>query len=158
MTINLKQGGASAGLGVSPTAQPGIVSIKVTSAMCVAAKGSAIAAGDVFYLMDIPAGTVIGGVTMNQKVVATGTALTFDLGDSASADEFVDGADAKVLGFKAQGTNGLFDVRKLYTAATTMDLTIKTESSSASEWEAEVLFEYVSYQGNPRAKSAKDVA
>ena len=47
-TIDLKQGDSTAGLQVCPTAQPGVVSIRVTGAQAAAAKGSALAAADVF--------------------------------------------------------------------------------------------------------------
>ena len=57
-----------------------------------------------------------------------------------------------------QGTNGLFDVSKLYASADVIDLTVKTLSGANDDWEVEILFEMADYTGNPRAKSAKDVA
>ena len=156
--INLKQGGSAAGLGMCATATPGIVSVRVTGAQAAAAKGSALAAADIIYVADIPAHTMVRGVTLAVKTADTGTTLTFDLGDAGSADEFVDGADGTTAGYYVQGTNGLFDVAKLYAAADVIDLTVKTIGSANDDWEVEILFEVADYTGNPRAKSAKDVA
>jgi len=156
--IDLKQGGATAGLGMAATAAPGIVSVRVTGAQAAAAKGSALAAADIIYVADIPAGTVVSGATLNVITADTGTTLTFDLGDGTAADEWVDGADGTSTGYAAQGTNGIFDQRKFYSSADVLDLKIATASSASDDWEVEILFEMADYTGNPRAKSAKDVA
>lgn len=155
-TIDLKQGGSAAGLEVRPTAQPGVVSVKVRAADAVAAKGSALAAADIIEIMDIPAGTAVGFATLNVVTADTGTTLTFDLGDTATADEFVDGADGTTTGYKAQGTNGVFSQKILYSSASTLELLVATATSANDDWEVDVLFEVTDYSGNPRARAAKD--
>lgn len=156
-TINLIQGQNYAGLAVRPTAQPGVVSIRVTGAEAAAAKGSALAAADVINILNLPAGTTAAYGTVNVRKADSGTTLTVDLGDGTAADEWVDGADATTTGYKAQGTNGVFDQKKLYTAADTLFLTIATASAANDDWEIEVLIEITDYTGNPRARVAKDV-
>ena len=157
MTINAKQGGSVAGFADSAGAPVKVQSIRVTKDQLTTAKGSALAANDVFYLMDIPAGTALSAVTCNVLTAAGGT-LTLDIGDGTAADEWVDGADATSTGYKAQGASGILSQTKVYAAADTLDLKIATESSSTGNWEVEVLFMYAEYIGSPRAKSAKDVA
>lgn len=155
-TINLKQGGSTAGLEVRPTAQPGVVSIRVRGADAATAKGSALAAADVIQVMDLPAGATLAFVTLNVRTADTGTTLTMDVGDATAADEWVDGADATATGFKAQGTNGIFFNKKLVTTADTLDITLVTLTAAGDDWEVEVLAEVTDYNGKPRARSAKD--
>ena len=155
-TIDMKQGGSSAGLQVRPTAQPGVVSIKIRGADAATAKGSSLAAADVIQVLDLPAGITEAYATINVITADTGTTLTMDLGDATAADEWVDGADITTTGFKAQGTNGIFDQKKLVTSADVLKLTIATLSAANDDWELEVLVELTDMSGNPRARSAKD--
>lgn len=155
-TVDLKQGGSTAGLQMCPTAQPGVVSIRVRGADAAAAKGSALAAADIIEVMDIPAGVVVSNATINVRTADTGTTLTFDLGDTATADEWVDGADGTTAGYKAQGTNGVFSQSILYTSASVLELAIITATAANDDWEVEVLAELTDYTGNPRAQAAKD--
>ena len=155
-TVNMIQGGSVAGLAWTPSAQPGIVSVRLRGADAATTKGSALAASDVIQVLTIPAGTVLAGATLYVRTADTGTTLTMDLGDGTAADEWVDGVDATATGYAAQGTNGIFDQRKLYTSADTLKITIATLSSANDDWEVEVLAQFVDYSGNPRARAAKD--
>ena len=154
--IDMKRGGSVVGFSDTSQATPGVVSIKLTGADAVAAKGGALAANDIIYVCDIPAGARISGATLNVITADTGTTLTFDLGDGTAADEWVDGADGTTTGFAAEGTNGVFSQQKLYTSADVLDLKVATASSADDNWEVEVLFELVDYSGNPRAKTLKE--
>lgn len=155
-TIDLKQGGSTGIVNYCPTAQPGVVSIRITGADAAAAKGSALAATDVIEVMDLRVGCTEAYATINVRTADTGTTLTVDLGDGTAADEWVDGADFTSTGFKAQGTNGIFDQKKLVTSADVLKLTIATATAANDDWEAEILVELTDYTGNPRARAAKD--
>jgi len=152
----LKQGGTGAGLGNFNTKQPGVVSVRLRGADAADAKGSALAANDLIQVCTIPAGTTVGFATLNVLTADTGTTLTFDLGDGSTADEFVDGADGTTAGFAAQGTNGVFSQKILYTSADVLQLKVVTASSANDDWEVEVLFEVTDYNSKPRPQSAKD--
>ena len=156
-TINMKQGGATAGLSVSPTSQPGIVSIKVRAVDVVAANGGVtIGAGDVIQLMDIPAYTRYGYGTINVKTIDSGTAFTVNLG-ATNADEFIAAGPFTTLGIVPEGT-GTFDLNLISGAADVLALTVAAETATGDDWVVEVLVEVADYTGNPRARSAKDVA
>ena len=156
--IDLKQGGNTAGLSIRPTAQPGIVSIRVTGKDAVAANGgNDLAANDTIQLMDLPAGTTVAYGTLNVRKADSGTTLTFDLGDATDADRWVDGADITTTGFKAQGTSGIFDQKILITSAASLQLTIATLTAAEDDWEMEALIEITDFTGNPRVAPAKDI-
>lgn len=87
-------------------------------------KGSAIALNDVFELISIPAGAFVLTVAAKVTTVEGGT-CTFDIGDGATVDGYLDGVDgntsANTHSFNATTTE-TFGVGKLYTAADTIDL------------------------------------
>lgn len=155
-TVDEKQGGTAAGLYQRPTATPGVVSIIIRGADAAATKTSALAAADIIEAMTIPAGTSVGFVTMNVLTADTGTTLTFDLGTTATGDLYVDGADGTTTGLKAEGTNGTFDAKEIFTSASVLELLVATASSAADDWVVEILAEVTDYTGNPRPRSAKD--
>ncbi len=98
---------------------PYMIEVTVTAAQMIAAKGSAIAAADVFDVVKFPAGTVIRGVWARKTGAFAGssTDLTLDVGiTGVDADAWVDGWDFDGaalgsyatpvgVGFPATGTN-----------------------------------------------------
>lgn len=75
---------------------PYTIEYKVTAADMIAAKGSAIAAADVYDVLRVPAGTVILAVWAKKTAAFAGTStdLTLDLGfTGGDVDVWVDGWD-----------------------------------------------------------------
>ena len=153
---SLKAGDTTAGLGVSATAQPALVSVRIRAADAVTSKGSALAANDLIAVATIPANTSVGNATYNVLTADSGTTLTIDLGTTSVADEFVDGNDCTATGVAAAGTNGVFSQRILYTTADVLYLKVATASSASDDWEIEVFFEVCDYTSKPRGRAAKD--
>jgi hypothetical protein len=154
-TIDMKKGGTAAGLSWTPTAQPGVVSIRLRAADAVTAKGGALAASDIIEVLTIPAGTSYGKATINVITADTGSALTCNLGDTAAAATYIAAGDLTATGIVAEGT-GAFDVTQIAAAATVLEVALVTVTSAGDDWEIDVLVEICDYTGNPRAKSAKD--
>jgi len=66
--------------------------------------GNTIADGDIFQLLEIPAGTLV--LNAGAEVMTAFTAsVTADI-DFAAGDDIIDGADVTSTGFCAKGTNG----------------------------------------------------
>jgi hypothetical protein len=95
-------------------------------------KGSAIATNDVFELISIPAGAFVLSVAAKVTTVEGGT-CTFDIGDGATVDGYLDGVDgntsADVQSFTADTTEA-FGAGKPYTAADTIDLKLITGTAA----------------------------
>jgi hypothetical protein len=95
-------------------------------------KGSAIALNDVFQLISIPAGAFVLSVAAKVTTVEGGT-CTFDIGDGATVDGYLDGVDgnteANTQSFTADTTEA-FGAGKLYTAADTIDLKLITGTAT----------------------------
>lgn len=92
------------------------------------AKGSALAGNDVFEMIPIPAGAFV--LTVACKITTVeGAASTFDVGDGATADGYLDGVDANAStntqSFTADTTEA-FGAGKLYTSADTIDIKLMT--------------------------------
>ena len=66
--------------------------------------GNTIADGDVFQLLEIPAGTLV--LNAGAEVMTAFTASTTADVDFAAGDDIIDGADVTSTGFCAKGTNG----------------------------------------------------
>lgn len=157
-TVDMKQGGSVVGYADSATAKPQVVSIRIKASDVVTAKGGALAASDIIEVMTIPAGSRYGKATVDVITVDSGTALTCNLGDTAAAATYVAaGSLAGSTGIVAEGT-GAFDVTQIAAAATVLELALVTVTAAGDDWEVDVLVEICDYSGNPRAKSAKDVA
>lgn len=89
----------------------------------IAAKGSALASGDVIQAMDIPAETYVLAAAAEVLTAFDGTTPTGDLGYGGSVDVFADGGDLATLGYLALGTNGKASASaKFFTTADTLDL------------------------------------
>jgi len=96
-------------------------------------KGSAVAANDVAQILTIPAGAFV--LTVTAKVLtAEGGTCTFDVGDDATTDGYLDGVDgntaANSTSFNATTTE-TFGVGKYYTAANTIDVKLMTGTAAA---------------------------
>ena len=61
--------------------------------------------GDIFQLLEIPAGTVILAAGAEVLTAFDGTSPTVDI-DFAAGDDIVDGGDVSSLGYLASGSNG----------------------------------------------------
>lgn len=98
-----------------------------------AKKGSALALNDVFELITVPAGAYVLSVACKVTTVEGGT-CTFDVGDDATVDGYLDGVDgntlANVQSFTADTTEA-FGAGKLYTAANTIDLKLISGTAAA---------------------------
>lgn len=95
-------------------------------AKALVAKGSALAAADIVEVIDIPAGSIVLGAGIFNKVVADSTTLTLSVGTGVDDNEWVDAFNAK----GAVGTYGT-DLNpdtnwKTYAAADTVDVTFAT--------------------------------
>lgn len=95
-------------------------------------KGSALATADVFELISIPAGAFVITVAAKVTTVEGGT-CTFDVGDGATVDGYLDGVDgntsANTQSFTADTTEA-FGAGKLYTSADTIDLKLVTGTAA----------------------------
>lgn len=95
-------------------------------------KGSAVAANDIFNLVTVPAGAFVLSVAAKVTAVEGGT-CTFDIGDGATVDGYLDGVDgntsANVQSFTGDTTEA-FGSGKLYTAADTVDLKLITGTAA----------------------------
>lgn len=85
-------------------------------------KGSALAATDVVQIMAIPAGCIVQYAGVTPLVIGDSTTLTLDLGDTTTADLFVNGCDGAAL------TDGvpIMTVAKYYPAASIFEMELKT--------------------------------
>jgi hypothetical protein len=71
-------------------------------------KGYSGADGDIFQLLEIPAGVLV--INAGAEVMkAFNTSVTADI-DFAAGDDIIDGADVTSTGFCAKGTNGQTNV------------------------------------------------
>ena len=66
---------------------------------------SAVTNGDIFQVLEIPAGTVVIAAGAEVLTVMSGTSVTVDI-DFAAGDDIVDGGDTSSTGYLASGTNG----------------------------------------------------
>lgn len=97
--------------------------------------GTAILANDVFELIDVPANTFVHSVRL-QVLTAEGAASTVDIGDGATADGYLDGADVNTTtnsnSWDEDGTKTeAFGHGKFYATADTIDLKCMTGTWTA---------------------------
>lgn len=98
------------------------------AAAATALKGSALAAGDVVQLLNVPAGTFVHSVSVN-VVTVEGSAFTFTIGDTAAPASYgaaINGATLTKYTSANGTTTPANGVGKLYTAADTINLVIST--------------------------------
>jgi hypothetical protein len=106
MTASTTAGVSSDSIAVLPGSRPGtgmrmIESIldisKITDYSCTD--------GDIFQLLEIPAGTLVLFAGAEVLTAFNGTSPTVDI-DFAAGDDIIDGGDVSSAGFLAEGTNG----------------------------------------------------
>lgn len=73
------------------------------------ADGYTVANGDIFQLLEIPAGVLVLFAGAEVHTAFDGTTPTVDI-DFAAGDDIVDGGDVSSTGFLAAGTNGQTNV------------------------------------------------
>lgn len=153
-TTNITQTGTAVGHQGLGTRSPYGIEVWLTAAECVAGKGSALAAADIFQVLEVPAGSLLLGCEAEVMTIDSGTTLTFDIG-IAGADEFVDGGDGTTAGYLAVGTNGLISYSDPLRAgsADTLDVVIKTIGSAGDDWVLRlvVTMQDISSKGQPVA-------
>jgi hypothetical protein len=95
-------------------------------------KGSAVATGDIFEMLTIPAGALVLTVAAIVNTVEGGT-CTVDIGDGATVGGYHSGLNgntsANAQSFNAT-TTPTFGVGKLYTAADTIDVKLVTGTAA----------------------------
>ena len=113
---------------------PYTVEFTLDFAAATTAKGSALAAGDIFQVIDVPANTMLHGAAAEVLVAANSSVCTLDI-DIAAGDDFIDGGDATITGFLAIGSNGLapFGANTVNpaSAADTIDVKLATAGDTA---------------------------
>jgi hypothetical protein len=113
---------------------PYTVEFTLDFAEATTAKGSALAAGDIFQVIDVPANTLLHGAIAECVVAVNSTLATVDI-DVAAGDDFIDGGDAATTGFMAIGSNGLapFGANTVApaSAADTIDVKLATVGDTA---------------------------
>lgn len=118
------------------------ISAEFNGANATLVKGSALAAADVFELINIPAGAFVLSVT-HKVVTPEGATCTYHLGDGVDPDGFVASANGNAATF-ASSFNGTttpaFGVGKFYAEADTLDLTLATGTAANVAVEVSVTF------------------
>ena len=113
---------------------PYTVEFTLDFAEATTAKGSALAAGDIFQVIDVPANTMLHGAAAEVLVAANSSVCTLDIDIAAGAD-FIDGGAATSTGFLAIGSNGLapFGANTVNpaSAADTIDVKLATAGDTA---------------------------
>ena len=90
------------------------------------AKGYSGADGDIFQLLEVPAGVLV--INAGAEVMkAFNTSVTADI-DFAAGDDIVDGADVTSTGFCAAGTNGQTNVIGTGSASTYTQFMASTDT------------------------------
>ncbi len=107
----------------------------------VIAGGATIADGDIFQLLEVPAGNLVLFAGAEVETAFDGTSPTVNI-DFAAGDDIVDGGDVSATGFLASGTNGQANAVTTGAASTftqfvatadTIDVTLAAASSDVTE-------------------------
>ena len=141
MAIDMTVGGVANGAATSTNHKarlgaqmPYTVEFTLDFAEATTAKGSALAAADVFQVIDVPANTMVHGAVAEVITAVNSTVCTLDI-DIDEGDDFIDGGDATSTGFLAIGTNGLapFGANTVTPASAinTIDVKIATAGDTA---------------------------
>ena len=140
-TVDMTVGGVANGAATSinhkarmGAQMPYTVEFTLDFAAATTAKGSALAAGDVFQVIDVPANSMLHGAAAEVLVAANSSVCTLDI-DIAAGDDFIDGGDAPSTGFLAIGSHGLapFGANTVNpaSAADTIDVKLATAGDTA---------------------------
>lgn len=142
--FNLTQRGLTANAGVTTSKYPHsqvstssslkTISARFSGPDATTVKGAALATSDVFQLVNVPAGAWVLQVVA-KVVTAEGGTCTFDIGDGATTDGYIDGADGNaatlVSSFDEDGTKTeAFGNGKFYSSADTIDLLLATGTAA----------------------------
>ena len=140
-TVDMTVGGVANGAATSinhkarmGAQMPYTVEFTLDFAEATTAKGSALAAGDVFQVIDVPANTMLHGAAAEVLVAANSSVCTLDI-DIAAGDDFIAGGDAPSPGILAIGSNGMapFGANTVNpaSAADTIDVKLATAGDTA---------------------------
>lgn len=99
-----------------------------------AVKGSALTTADIAQLFDIPAYSLILGVTVNVKT-AEGAACTIDVGDSGSASRYFNDLDVNATGVSSYITP--------YFVTADTDLRVTLNTAATDVFIAEIVVVYI---------------
>ena len=112
---------------------PYYVETEIDIAAAVTSKGSALAANDVIFCIDIPAETMILSAGVEVTTATSGGTVTIDLGTGVDVDVFADGFD--IDDGTAAGTYSQLPAAfqpVMCQAADTLDITWATQSGTAT--------------------------
>jgi hypothetical protein len=116
--------------------------------------------GDIFQLLEIPAGTFIVAAGAEVLTAFNGTTPTVDI-DFAAGDDIVDGGDVTATGYLAAGTNGGANLTSQVTftqlVTTTDTIDVKLIAASADVTSGKLRVYAVVVDMNTVANSADEV-
>ena len=87
---------------------------------------SALAAADVIQMINVFKGETVLGVVCSSADLDSGTTVTFDIGDDADPDYFVDGSAIAQTGTAVSSLATATVAPRAYTADNTLDILVKT--------------------------------
>ena len=87
---------------------------------------SALAAADVIQMINVFKGETVLGVVCSSADLDSGSTVTFDIGDDADPDYFVDGSAIAQTGTAVSSLATATVAPRAYTADNTLDILVKT--------------------------------
>lgn len=111
---------------------PFLVQYELDYAAALVAKGSALAAADIFELIRIPAGCVVIMAGAQIKVAGNSTTLTLGIGTGADDNEWVDALDGKATAGTYGTDLNAAPTINTYAATDTIDVTFQTLTGTLS--------------------------
>ena len=87
---------------------------------------SALAAADVIQMLNVFKGETVLGVVCSSADLDSGSTVTFDIGDDADPDYFVDGSAIAQTGTAVSSLATATVAPRAYTADNTLDILVKT--------------------------------
>ncbi len=116
----------------------GVIQLVLDYALWLAAKGSALEAGDIAQVFRVPAGCVVECANISpvtdKAANAEATVVTLDLGDGTGAARYVDGYDGTA---ETEGVP-VMTVEKFYPAADTVDVTLQALTGTLSTGQVKI--------------------
>lgn len=111
---------------------PFLVQYELNYAAALVAKGSALAAADIFELIRIPAGCVVITAGAQIKVAGNSTTLTLGIGTGVDDNEWVDALDGKAVAGTYGTDLSASPVINTYPTTDTIDVTFQTLTGTLS--------------------------
>lgn len=130
---------------------PYVIRKNVTAAAAVAAKGSALATGDVIQVADIPANSVVLAGGMKVNTIDSGTAAPADL--SVGSTDFVSAAALTSAAAKPS-----VDAVASADVADTLDIVLGTLSAAGDDWDIDVWALVCDVSAYPTVQDAKSAS